>query len=453
MHRLTAPWRGGRAGFRLTLLTVGVECTHTTAPIPHVDGVPVDLDTALAPAPDTVLVHGAAAIPAVPAVPVAAGRDRVLPALCLGSFVATLTFVAPAPLFPDMAADLGVGVPLLGQFVTGMMLLSAPLALVTGPLADRYGHRRLILVGLVAASACLFTLGFAPVFAVLLVACLFGALADATVPGLSLAVAGTHFPGAAGRRAIGWTIGSLASAGIIGVPIVAAISQAFGWRAAFLGAGVLAIGVRVLAGRWLPDDAKRGDGSFRLGDIADAYRPLLHDRAMLRLYGASVLRAICWLGLLTYFGAFLDDELGLGVGQVGLVYMLGGSGYLLGSLLAGGPLGRVPPRLLIAVANIAMAASMGLSFSMVFGTAGTVALFPLVGLTGAVGWVGLAALLTAETPAGSGATMTLSGALFNLGAAGGAAIGGLLLALGGYAALALGLPLFAVAAAALVWCR
>jgi predicted MFS family arabinose efflux permease len=74
-------------------------------------------------------------------------------------------------------------------------------------------------------------------------------------------------------------------------------------------------------------------------------------------------------------------------------------------------------------------------------------------LTGAVGWVGLAALLTAETPAGSGATMTLSGALFNVGAAGGAAIGGLLLALGGYAALALGLPVFAIAAAALVWRR
>ena len=47
----------------------------------------------------------------------------MLPALCLGAFVATLMFVAPAPFFPAMAADLNVSVPLLGQVVAAMLLL------------------------------------------------------------------------------------------------------------------------------------------------------------------------------------------------------------------------------------------------------------------------------------------------------------------------------------------
>jgi predicted MFS family arabinose efflux permease len=47
--------------------------------------------------------------------------------------------------------------------------------------------------------------------------------------------------------------------------------------------------------------------------------------------------------------------------------------------------------------------------------------------------------------------MTLHGALFNLGAAGGGAIGGLLLAAAGYDALAAGLPAFGLGAAALAW--
>jgi predicted MFS family arabinose efflux permease len=59
--------------------------------------------------------------------------------------------------------------------------------------------------------------------------------------------------------------------------------------------------------------------------------------------------------------------------------------------------------------------------------------------------------MTAETPSGAGTTMTLSGSLFNLGAAGGSAIGGLLLALSGYEALAIGLPIFALGAALLSW--
>ena len=49
--------------------------------------------------------------------------------------------------------------------------------------------------------------------------------------------------------------------------------------------------------------------------------------------------------------------------------------------------------------------------------------------------------------------MTLSGALFNLGGASGGALGGLLLYLAGYTALAICLPIFALASAALVWRR
>ena len=65
--------------------------------------------------------------------------------------------------------------------------------------------------------------------------------------------------------------------------------------------------------------------------------------------------------------------------------------------------------------------------------------------------VAMTTLLTTETPSGAGTTMTLSGSLFNLGAAGGSAIGGALLALSGYEALALGFPVFALGAAMLSW--
>jgi predicted MFS family arabinose efflux permease len=55
----------------------------------------------------------------------------------MATFLASITFIAPAPFFPAMARDLGVGVPLLGQVVAVMLLLSALLGLIAGPLADR----------------------------------------------------------------------------------------------------------------------------------------------------------------------------------------------------------------------------------------------------------------------------------------------------------------------------
>ena len=42
---------------------------------------------------------------------------------------------------------------------------------------------------------------------------------------------------------------------------------------------------------------------------------------MRRLYGATMVGAVCWMGMLTYLGAFLVEALGLGTGHVGLVYM------------------------------------------------------------------------------------------------------------------------------------
>jgi len=156
---------------------------------------------------------------------------------------------------------------------------------------------------------------------------------------------------------------------------------------------------------------------------------------------------MCWFGLLTYLGALLRDQFTLSTSEAGLVYMLSGSGYLLGSLVAGGPFARLPARPLVAISNVTMGLIMMVVFSATLDTRLTIGLLPVAAFAGAVGWVGLTALLTSETPAGAGTTMVLNGALFNLGAAGGAGIGGVLLAVGGFDALAIGLPLFGLGSA------
>jgi predicted MFS family arabinose efflux permease len=382
---------------------------------------------------------------------IAAPGRMVLPALCLGSFITTLAFVAPAPFLPAMSDDLGVSVALLGQVTTVMMVLSGVLALVVGPLADRYGARRFILAGLAATAVALFDFGLAPVFAALFIASIAGAVAEATVPGLSLAIAGSRFSGPAARRALGWTVGALASAPIIGVPLLTTVGDLAGWRSAFLLAGFAAAACVVLVAFWLPADTPARSDTPRWAGILDAYRPLLNDGGMRRLYACTFTRSLCWLGLLTYFGAMLEEQYDMGTGQIGLTYMLGGAGYFAGSLVVGGPLANIPARPLVAVGTVTMAVLLSIAFAGLVPTAGAVGLMPVAAFAGAVGWVGLTALLTAETPAGSGTTMVFNSALFNLGAATGAGLGGLLLATGGFTAVAIGLPIFGIAAALLAW--
>ena len=389
----------------------------------------------------------------IPAAPVhAAPTDhRALIALCSGTFLASLLFLAPGLFFPQMAGDLQVSVPLLGQVTTVMLLLSALFGLAVGPLSDRSGYRRVILIGLVATAAFLLDFGLAPTFAVLLLASVAGAVADSSVLGPSLALAGTRTVGPSSRRAIGWVNGTAAVSAIVGVPALTAIANAAGWRAAFLAAALGAVAALGLAYRWLPHHHGRATGPLRPDALAAPYRPLLRDRTMRRLYGARALGAVCWYGLLTYLGAFLGHQLGLGTGQVGLVYMIAGTGFFLGSLAGGGPLARIPTHALVVAGYAVMALLMGVAFSARLGSVATIVLITAAALAMGVGMVGLFALFLAATPSSAGTTMTLSGSIFNLGAAVGGAIGGVLLALAGYDALAVGLPLFGLAAAILSW--
>ncbi len=375
----------------------------------------------------------------------------VLPALCLGSFITTLTFAAPAPFLPAISDDLGVSVGLLGQVTATMMIMSAALALVVGPLADHLGARRFIITGLAAAALSLVDFALAPVFSVLLIAAIAGGIAEATVPGLSLAIAGTRFSGPEARRAIGWTVGALASAPIIGVPILTTIGDAAGWRIAFLSAGAATVVATVLVAAWLPPEPRPVSGPFRWRGVLGTYRPLLHDAGMRRLFGCTVTRAVTWLGLITYLGALLADEFDRSTGQIGLVYMLAGSGYFAGSLIGGGRLASLPPRRLLAVSNLVMAIALLLAFTAAFTLVITITAVVVAAFAAAVGWVALTSLITEETPVGAGTTLVLNSALLNIGASVGAGLGGILLAAGGFAVVGGVMALVGLASVLLAW--
>jgi MFS transporter, DHA1 family, putative efflux transporter len=166
------------------------------------------------------------------------------------------------------------------------------------------------------------------------------------------------------------------------------------------------------------------------------------------LFGVTYLRAACWMGLLTYLGSFLQDEINLSVKNVGLVYTVGGTGFALGSIIAGRELRSVSPRTLVALMNVIGGLCVGamLLASNVWAT------LPLLFTTGfvfAISGVAIATILAVESPAGSGTTMVLNSSLLNLGIATGAGVGGLLIAVRGYSALGFGFALFAFASAAL----
>lgn len=378
-------------------------------------------------------------------------RDgAILAALGAASFLGTLNANALGPFLPVMARDLGVGVPLLGQSVTATLLLGAALGLVAGPLADRHGQRRLLLTGLGAVVACALGTALAPTFAALLAVRLTGALGGGVLTGVALAIAGARFAGPAQRRAIGVTLAAATLTPIVGFPLLAVIAERAGWRAAFAALALLGLIALGFAAAALPGE-RAGGGPFRARDLAAAYAPLLRDRTTLLLLGATAARSLCWLGALTYLGTFFAERHALGPQGLGLVYMIGGGGYFLGSLAAGGRLGRAPLRPLIAASTALMAALFGALFAAPLPAPAAVAALGGATFAYALGWVGLATVIATGAPGGRATAQVLNTSVFSLGAAAGGLLGGMLVAFGGFAALGLGLPPIALVAVPLVW--
>ena len=374
---------------------------------------------------------------------------RVLLPLCLVVFAVLVHGSAIGPLAREMAHDLRTPVPLIGQVSTLIFAVMAVVGLLVGPLADHLGHRTVILLGLATLAAGAAGMGLAPSYPALLLGGLVAGVGAATL-GLAFAVATRRFAGDARRLALGRIQASQTSGSILGAPILTAVAAATLWRAAYVLVLLAYLVAALLVARGLGRDA-RGAGRFTLHTVLAAYRPLARDRPMLLLYAASGLRAVGWMGPFTYLGAFYADKLGLSLRQIGLAYMLASGGMFCGNLAAGQWLGRVDLRRAVAATTCVMALAWAVIFTLPLAAPQAVAAATVASGASGIGWIALTTLLAAESPAGSGTTMTLNASVFALGSAVGAAGGGALRGWGGDGTLGLALPACMLAAALLVW--
>src|SRR5688572_2388386 len=72
---------------------------------------------------------------------------RLLLTLCAVVFLAYLNEFMLLPFYVDVARDFDTSISLIGQTTTVAVLVSAFLGVIIGPLADYYGHRRTLLLG------------------------------------------------------------------------------------------------------------------------------------------------------------------------------------------------------------------------------------------------------------------------------------------------------------------
>ncbi|MFK4731401.1 multidrug effflux MFS transporter [Agromyces mediolanus] len=254
-----------------------------------------------------------------PDAPGAAGRARPIMGvgramLVLGLLEAfgPLSMDLYLPSLPQLATSLGTS-DALAQATMSVCMIGLGLGqLVAGPLSDRFGRRRPLLVGVALFTVLSLACVVAPSIEVLLVARFLQGLAGSAGIVICLAVARDLYSGAELSRMLSLLMLVSASAPIVAPVIGGQLALVMDWRGIFgvLGGvgAVLFVLALTLMRETLPPERRHGGGFAASGRHLGA---LARDGLFLAVLGASAAGGVAFFAYLSMSSFVLQDEFGL----------------------------------------------------------------------------------------------------------------------------------------------
>ncbi|WP_198415141.1 MFS transporter [Cryobacterium tagatosivorans] len=158
------------------------------------------------------------------------GRWLALALLCAAQFMLILDITVMNVALPQLGRDLGLDSAAASWAITAYVIPFAGLLLFGGRLADLFGSRRVVLIGLVIFTAASLLAGFAADTSTLLLARAAQGIGAALLSPAALATVTGRFSGAERHRALA-TWGAVGAAGAaVGVLIGGLLTEGPGWR-------------------------------------------------------------------------------------------------------------------------------------------------------------------------------------------------------------------------------
>ena len=346
-------------------------------------------------------------------------------ALTISAFAIGTTEFVIVGLLPTIAQDLGVNLPSAGLLVSlyalGVAIGAPVLTALTGKVP-----RKILLLTLMV----LFTLGNllawkAPGYETLVVARILTGLAHGVFFSIGSTIATSLVPKEKAASAIAIMFTGLTVALVTGVPLGTFIGQHFGWRETFLAVSALGLVAFVGSLIYIPSTIRHSKPASLLQQVQVLGQPrLLLVYAMTAVgYGGSFIA-------FTYLAPILQQVSGLGASAVGLVMLVYGVSVAFGNIWGGKLADRRGPVAALKLIFLLLALVLLL---LTFTAPHPVLVIITVLLWGAVAFGNVAGLQVyvvqqAEhfTPRAVDVASGLNIAAFNLGIAGGAWGGGLI---------------------------
>lgn len=323
----------------------------------------------------------------------------VLFALWLMVFSASSQVIIITPILPEIGAALQVSESLQSLLVTSYAVALSCFALITGPISDKVGRQRILLIGTVFMAVVLILHGVATNYPLLLAMRTLAGCAGGMLSGGAVAYVGDYFPYERRGWANGWVMSGIAVGQVVGIPLGKVLANAFGYQWPFLMFAVTMGVAAVLIARYVPQP------DIELDRARLTVKRALVDYA--RLIRRPTIAAAVMSYFLMFFGVglyvvflptWLEQSVGISGNQVALLFAVGGLANVTAGPIAGRASDEIGRKPLVVASCIGLSTLMVLTTLLVTDFISAVVLFALSMVAVAMRISPLQSLLTALVP-------------------------------------------------------
>ena len=349
-------------------------------------------------------------------------------------FSASSQIMIIAPILPLIGEELGIADAALGTLISAYSLMVGMFAILSGPVSDRVGRRRILILGCLTMTAALILHAFVVGYYSFLLVRVFAGSAGGMLSGAAVSYIGDAFPYERRGWATGWVMSGSAFGQIIGIPLGIVMASRWGFQSPFYMFAVTMAATVLLLFYAVPQpDVRRTEHALSVRKAASDYWDMLRRP---EITWAAIAFFLMFLGVsvfVVYLPTWLERNLGATGGQIALMFLIGGIANVLVGPYAGKTSDRIGRRGIILLACVGLSIVMLLTVPLVASMLMAYAMFFLTMVLVAMRTSPFSALLTSLVQdERRGSLMSLTVALGQMGFAFGGAVAGPLFANVGY---------------------
>ena len=258
-------------------------------------------------------------------------NEKILKLLAASAFLVFVNGYMVAPLIPALSREFSVSIQQVGLLVPAYMIPYGISTLFYGPLSDRVGRSKVLLVLLAGSivTSLLVSFGWS-VPSLLMLRILSGLCAGGIVP-IALALVGDLYPYKSLGRAMGWMFGAIAGGVACGATFGAWMNASVGWRKEFAILACANLILFLLTFKHRKFLGTKPTNTVGVAEVIEGYWRIISSFKGSHTYPFIFLNAIYHSGIFTWLALYLTQRYQLndiGIGQALLGY--GIPGMLLG---------------------------------------------------------------------------------------------------------------------------